>query len=76
MLWMPTKARIQSTKMDAIEEYPGQPFTCVSVVAILIQWYANKWRGILQFSPKLKAYHLSHTKSVQILIYRNVHAYR
>ena len=47
----------------AIAGYPGPAITCVGVlwrtrhitiVATLIQWDANKWRGILQFSEMIK----------------------
>ena len=50
---------IQCARRGATSEYPSTPFTCVGVlwrtrnitiVAILIQWDANKWTGILKFS--------------------------
>ena len=48
-------------KQGATSECPSTPFTCVGVlwrtrnitiVAILIQWDANKWTGILKFRQK------------------------
>ena len=65
-------------KIGAIAEYPGPAITCVGVLwrtryitidTILIQWDANKWRGILQFSllwPFCKLKHVHYQLPMEI----------
>ena len=59
--WRNSKGTSKWKKIGAIADYPGPAITCFGVLwrtrnitidTIFIQWDANKWRGILQFSQK------------------------
>ena len=62
-----------ATEKGAVAEYPGPAITRVGVLwrtgyitidAILIQWDAHKWRGILQFSLHFTCFGQCKTKNV------------